>query len=219
MQDNSYKDLVQIIHYIVPRVVNRNFKDEDGNYIKNKFGYFKNAIIGKGKKYYKNNYVIETEYEPTTVLGCWVINHKFKGSEVSGKIVIDGSFDVNIWYSYDNDTKTTVITKTLNYNETVTVRQRETTDPGTIDIIVRSLKQPNCVNAKEKGKSISIDIEKELGIEIVGDTKVKVAIDEEEEPWDIIDDSEYNENVDKEINDNVEENYIKNDNNTKESNN
>ena len=46
LQENSYKDLVQIIHYIVPRVVNRQFKDEDGNYIKNKFGYFKNAIIG-----------------------------------------------------------------------------------------------------------------------------------------------------------------------------
>ena len=46
LQDNSYKDLVQIIHYIVPRVVNRKFKDEEGKYIKNKFGYIKNAIIG-----------------------------------------------------------------------------------------------------------------------------------------------------------------------------
>ena len=54
------------------------------------------AIIGKGKKYYKNTYTVDTENIPTTVLGCWVINHKFKGSEVSGKIVIDGSFDVNI---------------------------------------------------------------------------------------------------------------------------
>ncbi len=42
--NNSYKDLVQIIHYIVPRVIDRKFKDEDGNLIKNKFGYFKNAI-------------------------------------------------------------------------------------------------------------------------------------------------------------------------------
>ena len=46
LKDNSYKDLVQIIHYIVPRVVNRQFKDENGKFIKNKFGYFKNAIIG-----------------------------------------------------------------------------------------------------------------------------------------------------------------------------
>ena len=33
------------------------------------------AVIGKGKKYYKNSYSIETEHVPTTVLGCWVINH------------------------------------------------------------------------------------------------------------------------------------------------
>ena len=44
-EENSYKDLIQIIHYIVPRVVNRQFKDEDGNIIENKFGYFKNSIM------------------------------------------------------------------------------------------------------------------------------------------------------------------------------
>ena len=33
------------------------------------------AIIGKGKKSFKNNYVITPTDIPTTVLGCWVINH------------------------------------------------------------------------------------------------------------------------------------------------
>lgn len=33
------------------------------------------AVIGKGKKYYKNTYTVSTEHEPSTVLGCWVINH------------------------------------------------------------------------------------------------------------------------------------------------
>lgn len=47
---NSYKDLVKIIHYIIPRVMKRNFKDEDGNEIENKFGYFKNAIISNINK-------------------------------------------------------------------------------------------------------------------------------------------------------------------------
>lgn len=45
-EGNTYKDLVQIIHYIIPRVLNRKFKDEEGNFITNKFGYFKNSIIG-----------------------------------------------------------------------------------------------------------------------------------------------------------------------------
>ena len=44
LEDNSYRDLMTMIHYIVPRVISNKFKDEDGNDIKNKFGYFKNAI-------------------------------------------------------------------------------------------------------------------------------------------------------------------------------
>lgn len=136
------------------------------------------------------------------------MTHKFKGNDVGGKIVVDGSFDVNLWYSYNNDTKTTVITKKIKYSESVMIRQREETDSSVKDIIVRSLKQPNCVNAKEQGNSIVIDIEKELGIEIVGDTKVKVAVEEDEEPWDVIDDNEYNDEVDKEIDKNVKEDYL-----------
>ena len=166
------------------------------------------AVIGKGKKYYKDTYKIDTENEPSTVLGCWVINHKFKGTEVGNKIVINGSFDVNIWYSYNNDTKTTVITKKIKYSEDVNVRQKEDTDSSTKDIIVRSLKQPNCVSASEDGNSIVIEIEKELGIEIVGDTKIKVAIEEDEEPWDIIDGEKYDEKVEKEIDNNIKEDYL-----------
>ena len=147
----------------------------------------------------------------TILLSPYIMSHTFKGTDVGGKIVIDGSFDVNIWYSYDNDTKTTVITKRITYSESVMVRQKETTDSATKDIVVRSLKQPSCVNAKENGKTIVIEIEKELGIEVVGDTKIKVAIEEEEEPWDLIEDTEYTDDVAKEIEDSVQEDYLKKD--------
>lgn len=49
-ENNSYQDLIQIIHYIVPRVVKRKFKDEDGNTIENKFGYFKNSMLSNINK-------------------------------------------------------------------------------------------------------------------------------------------------------------------------
>lgn len=166
------------------------------------------AVVGKGKKYYRNTYTVNTDNRPNTVLGCWVINHKFSGTEVDGKVEIDGSFDINLWYSYDNDTKTSVITKNIPYKEIVTVAQKEGTDSSNNDIIVRSLKQPSCVSAKEKDNTIVIDIEKELGVEIVGDTKVKIAIEEDEEPWDELPE-EVNEEVLQEIDDNVDLNYIK----------
>ena len=57
------------------------------------------AVIGKGKKYFKDNYSITTENVPSTVLGCWVINHQFKGYKSGDKVGVDGSYDVNIWYS------------------------------------------------------------------------------------------------------------------------
>lgn len=166
------------------------------------------AVVGKGKKYYRNTYTINTEFAPNTVLGCWVINHKFEGHEVHGKIEIDGSFDVNLWYSYDNDTKTSVMTKNIPYSELVTVSQKAEADSSNKDIIVRSLKQPSCISAKEKDSSIVIDIEKELGVEIVGDTKVKIAIEEDEEPWDEIPEEVTEEDL-KDIEDNIDPDYLK----------
>ena len=166
------------------------------------------AVVGKGKKYYRNTYTVNTETKPNTVLGCWVINHKFSGHEVDGKIEIDGSFDVNLWYSYDNDTKTSVITKNISYKEVVSVQEKQTADSSTKDIIVRSLKQPSCLSAKEKDNTIVIEIEKELGVEIVGDTKVKVAIEEDEEPWDEISE-EITDEIEQEISDSIDPYYIK----------
>lgn len=166
------------------------------------------AILGKGKKYFKNNYTLTTEVEPTTVLGCWVINHQFKGYETNGKIAIDGSYDVNIWYSYDNNSKTSVVTKKQEYSEIVNVKKRENANlSSNHSIIVRSLKQPTCSNVTINNGEIDYTIEKELGIEIIGETKMKIAIEEDEEPWDIIED-EVDEKIEKEIDDNVEEKFI-----------
>lgn len=166
------------------------------------------AVIGKGKKYFKDNYSIDVENVPTTILGCWVINHKFKGYKTSEKIGVSGSYDVNIWYSYDNDSKTTVVNKNISYNDLFNVRLKESADLSSdTDIIVRTLKQPNCLGVNINNKSITFDIEKELGVEVVGETKVKIAIEEDEEPWDEIDDDLTEKDLE-EI-DNVNDDFIK----------
>ena len=165
------------------------------------------AIVGKGKKYFKNSYNVEAK-DATNVLGCWVINHKFKGYKSGEKVGVDGSFDVNIWYSYENDSKTAVINKNIKYNDLFNVKIKEEFDlQNDTDIIVRTLKQPTCSSVNINSGIINFDIEKELGIEIVGETKVKIGIEEEEEPWEeILDDDDMKEleTIDKEI----VENYI-----------
>ncbi len=167
------------------------------------------AVVGKGKKYFKNNYTILAEAKPTTVLGCWVINHRFKGYKTGDKIGVDGSYDVNIWYSYDNDSKTTVVNKKIDYNDLFNLKLKDNADLSSdTDIIVRTLKQPNCtkVNILEDG-SINFDIEKELGVEIVGEKKMKIEVAEDEEPWEVIED-DADDDILKEIEETVNTDFI-----------
>lgn len=46
----SYREILGAIHYIIPRVTSRNCIDEEGNEIKNKYGYFKNAMESNFRK-------------------------------------------------------------------------------------------------------------------------------------------------------------------------
>ena len=164
------------------------------------------AVIGKGKKYFKNNYTILTENNANTILGCWVINHNFKGYEKNDKINIDGNFDINIWYSYDDDKKTAVASKNIPYSESLSIKTKEGTSLKNSDVIVRVLKQPSCNNVNIKDDVIEFDIEKELGIEVINDEKVKIAIEEDEEPWDTIEDDI--DDVEKKIDSDVKEDFI-----------
>ena len=148
------------------------------------------AVVGKGKKYFKNSYSVNVDNKPTTILGCWIINHKFKGYKSGDKIGVDGNFDVNIWYSYDNDSKTIVNSKTINYTELEEVKLTTASDNTNKDIIIRVLKQPTCISAKEEGKTINLEVEKTLGIEIIGDAKVRIAEVEGEEEWDNVEEEE-----------------------------
>lgn len=47
----TYTDLYSAIHYIAPRVINRNFIDEDGNEITNKYGYFKSSVESNFRRF------------------------------------------------------------------------------------------------------------------------------------------------------------------------
>lgn len=167
------------------------------------------AIIGKGKKTFKNDYQITTEKDVDTVLGCWVINHNLKGIKEDDHIKIRGSYDINIWYSYDNNTKTDVVSKKMYYEEKVKVKIKENGEMNDdTQVIIRSLKNPTCIDVSNEDKTIKYTISKELGIEIVGDAKIKIAVSNNEDEYDIIiDENQISDEIDKSVN----ENYLEDD--------
>ena len=160
------------------------------------------TVIGKGKKTFVDTGRIKTSNPPSTILGCWIINNNFNGVKTNEGVNVTGTYDLNIWYSFDNNSKTDVIKETVPYNEFVHIKNNS--DAINQDVIVRSLKQPTCSKVDIENGEIVYTVEKELGIELVGDEKVKIAIDENEDPWDeILDDNE-----DKIIDNEVNEDFI-----------
>ena len=158
------------------------------------------TVVGKGRKTFKSSHSLTPENTPNTVLGCWVINHTFTGTNRKNEVTVNGSFDVNVWYSYDNDSKTAVTTRNFNYQEILRLRVKDYDSlSNDNEIIVRSLKQPTVQDVNIKGNDVTLNIEKELGVEIVGESKVKIAILEDELPWDDIEEeTEINEDYIKE---------------------
>ena len=160
------------------------------------------TVIGKGKKTFKNDYELTTDTGVDTVLGCWVINHKIHGKKDDEYIKINGSYDINIWYSYDNNTKTNVVSKKMFYEEKVRVKVRENGDLNdNSEIIIRCLKNPTCIDVSNEDKTIKYTISKELGIEIVGDAKIRIPVSNTEDDYDlIIDEDAVNDEIDKSVN-------------------
>jgi len=169
------------------------------------------AIIGKAKKSSSEKHAIECDEKPDTVLGCWVINHKFHGLNTAGVVTINGSYDVNVWYSFNNDTKTTVCSKTLNYQSSMNIPLKDNTLlDNRSEIIVECLKQPTVSDVSVSGGVVNLKIDKLMGVEVIGNTTVKIAVEDDfddyEEIFDSEDESELDINVD-ELSDNyLEEN-------------
>ena len=161
------------------------------------------AIIAKGKKNSTNNYTLQTEETPNTILGCWVINHTFSGTNLGNKILVNGNFDVNVWYSYDNDSKTAVSTQKFSYTDTMKMNVEETSP--TTEVIVKSIQQPTVSDVNIKDGIVNLNITKELGIEIVGETKIKVPVEELDDDYiELTSDEDTIESVN-----NIDTNYLK----------
>ena len=161
------------------------------------------AVVGKAKKQSVDSFSVETQNTPDTVLGCWIINHNFSGANNNNDVLINGSYDVNVWYSYDNNTKTEVATKTYNYSDKIGVNTKD--EAKVSDTIVRSLKQPTVDDVKIDGANVNINVSKEMAVEVVGDTKIKVPTEDLEDDYDIVDDN----NLTDEVIEQIDEDYIK----------
>ena len=151
------------------------------------------AVIGKGKKNTKENREVVIN-NIDNVLGCWIINHRFNGVTNNNQIKVVGSYDVNLWYSLDNNSKTNVIIKSFNYSDNMNITLKNNASiSNDSEILVRCLSQPNVIDAKVEDGKVLLEIEKQMGIEVIGNTMVKVSVEDDLNDYEEILDDDINE--------------------------
>ena len=130
---------------------------------------------------------------PSSILGCWVINHKHQAKKDGKFIEVNGTFDVNVWYSHNDHCKTSVFTESVSYKDRIRLRYRDEPTSGHEEVLVEVIQHPNCTEAiiSECGQKFVITVERELVAEIVGETKVCISIHPHkfEEEWTFGDES------------------------------
>jgi spore coat protein E len=136
------------------------------------------AVVAKGRKFTQSNHTICPSHEPASILGCWIINHTYEAKKVGKTVEINGCYDINIWYSYNNNTKTEVVTERVDYTDIIKLKYRDPDSLDDQDVIARVVQQPNCVEAviSPRGNRIIVHVEREFIVEVIGETKVCVAV-------------------------------------------
>ncbi|MBM7693807.1 spore coat protein E [Peribacillus deserti] len=157
------------------------------------------AVVARGRKFTKSNHTICPAHQPSSILGCWIINHKYDARKVGRKVEITGTFDINVWYSFSKNTKTEVVTEKVRYSDVIKLKYRDQDYFDDDEIVARVVQQPNCIEAciSNDGTKIVVDVEREFFVEVVGETKVTVAVhpegfNEDDDDWDCdVEDEEF----------------------------
>lgn len=134
--------------------------------------------------------MLKPPHRPSSILGCWVINHTQQAKKVGTHVEVTGSYDVNVWYSHNDHSKTSVFTESIQYKDKIALHYRDEPTSAKEETIVTVLQHPNCMEASisDCGQKFSISIERELLVEMVGETKVSVTIHPHsyDEEWPIL---------------------------------
>lgn len=153
------------------------------------------AVCGKGRKFTQDTHAITPSHKPSSILGCWIINHEYTAKKKEDAVEVSGSYDINSWYSHSDNTKTEVATERVTYVDKVPLSRRdENALVDDLEIIAKVLQQPNCIDASisPNGNKIIVQAEREIAVDVIGETKVVVRINpnglpveyEELDEWD-----------------------------------
>ncbi len=143
------------------------------------------AVCGEGHTCETSVHTISPTHKPSSILGCWIINHSYSAKKKSkDKVEIHGSYDINVWYSYNDNTSTEVLVERVKYCDVVSLSSIDSKCFGsTVDVIADVIQQPTCLKCWicDKGKDILVKVEREFEVKVIGETTINVCVEPKKE--------------------------------------
>jgi len=105
------------------------------------------------------------------------MNHVYEAELVGDYVEVRGRFDINVWYSYNGNTDTAIAKETVTYTEQIALRDLDDACVrDSREVCVHVIQSPNCLDATltGNGSEVLVRVEKELGVEVIGQTKLCV---------------------------------------------
>lgn len=162
------------------------------------------AVVGKGVKTTIDDYTLCPSLKPSKVLGCWVINHTLKPILKNGEVYIEGEYEVHIWYAFDDDKNTELHKEKITYNELIPFKMKKNEElTSKQELKAYTINYPSCIELKIIEDKLFLKIQKEFRVDAIGEAVIRVQLSELiEDPIDL----------DLEIEQNVDVNYLNKDN-------
>jgi len=136
------------------------------------------AVIGKGNRVFE--LVVEMPETPELVirvLGAIMTNHDVKARKSGDLIEISGSYDVHVWYTYDDDKETEIVRVTVDYGDMIELRDALRDHLLDSDeITAEEIVAPYATDVRIEAGNIQVDVAFEVAAEVIGETKMRVAI-------------------------------------------
>jgi len=136
------------------------------------------AVIGKGQKTFEIDVELpQTLTLPDRTLGAFITNHQMNVRKSGDAIELSGKYDLHVWYTHHADTETEVTRSTVEYGNTIEL-QNALRDHllETDEIMCEEIVAPYATNVRVEEGLITADTQFEVGVEVIGETKMRVAI-------------------------------------------
>lgn len=139
------------------------------------------ALLAKGKNETVTTRHITIEKNCTSILGCWIVNHHHFGTIENEQVKVKGNYDVHLWYSYDEICSDIEICH-IEYEELIKLEKIDVKKICASDeAISEVIDEPKCIKATiVNPHEILLELEKTMGVNVVGETMIKIEMKESE---------------------------------------